>query len=68
MLRESRCILLFPVPSGCFWQCGLLKYNGCFAEFRSGAVEDLEMNRAFWEGKKVIVTGNTGFKGSWLSL
>lgn len=24
--------------------------------------------RAFWHGKKVLVTGNTGFKGSWLSL
>jgi CDP-glucose 4,6-dehydratase len=26
------------------------------------------MNRAFWERKKVLVTGHTGFKGSWLSL
>ncbi len=26
------------------------------------------MNREFWRGKKVFVTGNTGFKGSWLSL
>ena len=23
---------------------------------------------SFWEGKKVLVTGHTGFKGSWLSL
>ncbi len=23
---------------------------------------------AFWQGKKVLVTGHTGFKGSWLSL
>jgi CDP-glucose 4,6-dehydratase len=37
-------------------------------EFRAGAMEDLGMNRSFWEGKKVFVTGNTGFKGSWLSL
>ena len=22
----------------------------------------------FWKGKKVFVTGHTGFKGSWLSL
>ena len=22
----------------------------------------------FWKGKKVLVTGHTGFKGSWLSL
>ncbi len=26
------------------------------------------MNREFWRGKKVFVTGHTGFKGSWLSL
>lgn len=26
------------------------------------------MSRSFWEGKKVLVTGHTGFKGSWLSL
>jgi CDP-glucose 4,6-dehydratase len=26
------------------------------------------MNKAFWKHKKVLVTGHTGFKGSWLSL
>jgi CDP-glucose 4,6-dehydratase len=26
------------------------------------------MNRAFWRSKKVLITGHTGFKGSWLSL
>lgn len=26
------------------------------------------MNRNFWKGKKVFLTGHTGFKGSWLSL
>ena len=26
------------------------------------------MSPAFWEGKKVLITGHTGFKGSWLSL
>ena len=26
------------------------------------------MNRAFWKEKRVLVTGHTGFKGSWLSL
>lgn len=26
------------------------------------------MNPAFWSGKKVLLTGHTGFKGSWLSL
>jgi CDP-glucose 4,6-dehydratase len=37
-------------------------------EIRAGAVEDLGMNRLFWESKKVFMSGNTGFKGSWLSL
>lgn len=26
------------------------------------------MNTSFWSGKKVFLTGHTGFKGSWLSL
>lgn len=26
------------------------------------------VNRQFWENKKILVTGHTGFKGSWLSL
>lgn len=26
------------------------------------------MNSAFWRGKRVLLTGHTGFKGSWLSL
>jgi CDP-glucose 4,6-dehydratase len=26
------------------------------------------MDRPFWRGKRVLVTGHTGFKGSWLSL
>lgn len=26
------------------------------------------MNIAFWKGKRVLLTGHTGFKGSWLSL
>lgn len=26
------------------------------------------MNTAFWQGKRVLLTGHTGFKGSWLSL
>lgn len=26
------------------------------------------MNAAFWKGRRVLVTGHTGFKGSWLSL
>jgi CDP-glucose 4,6-dehydratase len=31
-------------------------------------LEGLEMNAAFWHGKRVLLTGHTGFKGSWLSL
>ena len=26
------------------------------------------MNEAFWRNKRVLITGHTGFKGSWLSL
>ena len=26
------------------------------------------VNRKFWKGKRVFVTGHTGFKGSWLVL
>ncbi len=26
------------------------------------------MNKDFWKGKKVFITGHSGFKGSWLSL
>lgn len=26
------------------------------------------MNPGFWQGKKIFLTGHTGFKGSWLSL
>ncbi len=42
---------------------------------RQGTVEDLAMsnsfiqtNPTFWQGKRVLLTGHTGFKGSWLSL
>ena len=28
----------------------------------------MEMNHKFWIGKRVLITGHTGFKGSWLSL
>jgi len=31
-------------------------------------VEGVEVNTAFWKGKRVLMTGHTGFKGSWLSL
>ncbi len=35
---------------------------------RQGSMESLVMNKKFWERKKVLLTGHTGFKGSWLSL
>jgi len=31
-------------------------------------MESLEMKLSFWQGKRVLLTGHTGFKGSWLSL
>ena len=32
------------------------------------ALESVVMKPDFWRGKRVLITGNTGFKGSWLSL
>jgi CDP-glucose 4,6-dehydratase len=31
-------------------------------------MEDLAMNPEFWNGRRVFITGHTGFKGGWLSL
>jgi len=31
-------------------------------------VEDVGLNRDFWHGRRVLLTGHTGFKGSWLLL
>jgi CDP-glucose 4,6-dehydratase len=31
-------------------------------------VEDMAMNREFWAGKRVFLSGHTGFKGGWLAL
>src|SRR4051794_17032665 len=27
-----------------------------------------ELDRDFWDGRRVLLTGHTGFKGAWLSL
>jgi|APSaa5957512622_1039677.scaffolds.fasta_scaffold17300_3 CDP-glucose 4,6-dehydratase len=32
------------------------------------ALENMDISTNFWKGKKVLITGHTGFKGSWLSL
>ena len=36
-------------------------------ELGAGAVEGLEL-KTFWKGRRVLVTGHTGFKGTWLTL
>ncbi len=35
---------------------------------RSSTLEGLVLNPEFWRGKRVFLTGHTGFKGGWLSL
>lgn len=35
---------------------------------RQGSLEGVVVNRKFWQGKRVFLTGHTGFKGSWMSL
>jgi len=35
---------------------------------RTSALESLGIVSDFWQGKKVFLTGHTGFKGGWLSL
>jgi CDP-glucose 4,6-dehydratase len=37
-------------------------------EKRIGSMENLVINKNFWNNKKVFITGHTGFKGSWLSV
>lgn len=35
---------------------------------RQSTVENMGVNRQFWAGRRVFLTGHTGFKGGWLSL
>ena len=38
-------------------------------EFQECALEDvINPTRDYWNGRRVLVTGVTGFKGSWLAL
>lgn len=37
-------------------------------EFWESPLEKLVINKNKWKGKTVLITGHTGFKGSWLSL
>ncbi len=34
----------------------------------AGALEDVGVDPSFWRGRRVLVTGHTGFKGAWLTL
>src|SRR5882724_4881234 len=31
------------------------------------SVEGMGVNRSYWSGRRVLVTGHTGFKGGWLA-
>lgn len=35
---------------------------------RTPALEGVVSRREFWSGKRILLTGHTGFKGSWLAL
>jgi CDP-glucose 4,6-dehydratase len=38
---------------------------------RRGTLEEVVIHQpsaAFWRGKRVLLTGHTGFKGAWLAL
>ena len=36
--------------------------------FRGAPLESLAVTPDFWQSRRVLLTGHTGFKGSWLSL
>ena len=35
---------------------------------RPRALEDMVIDRGLWQGRRVLLTGHTGFKGAWLAL
>jgi CDP-glucose 4,6-dehydratase len=35
---------------------------------RNSQVEDMVIDRRFWAGRRVLLTGHTGFKGAWTAL
>ena len=37
-------------------------------EERKGTLESMEINMNFFKGRKVLLTGHTGFKGSWMTV
>jgi CDP-glucose 4,6-dehydratase len=37
-------------------------------EKRGGTMENLGLDQNFWDGRKVLLTGHTGFKGGWATL
>jgi len=37
-------------------------------ELRTAAVEGVAVTPEFWRGRRVLLTGHTGFKGAWLAL
>ncbi len=36
--------------------------------FWTSSLEGMVIEPSFWQGKRVFLTGHTGFKGSWLAL
>ena len=35
---------------------------------KMGLIKMTNFNKNFWQGKRVLITGHNGFKGSWLCL
>lgn len=44
------------------------KPNGSLEKLELIELTKMQFNNHFWHGKRVLVTGHTGFKGSWLCL